>query len=182
MVVEERTDSVNVRTATPANAGRIATVARESCEAAYEGILDDPALLETVRREDYADGVRAFLRSMPGTPGLRYHVVEATGRVEGFAQYWFSPAATDAFVGPDECLLHSLYVDPGSWGEGYGTALVDAGDDRLPNRLTALVLSVLERNDVGISFYESRGFGRRGEAVVEASGAEYDCWVYGRPR
>lgn len=64
-----------VRPATPTDAERIAVVARESCEAAYERILDDPALLETARSEDYAGGVRAFLRSAPGTPGLRYDVV-----------------------------------------------------------------------------------------------------------
>jgi ribosomal protein S18 acetylase RimI-like enzyme len=59
---------------------------------------------------------------------------------------------------------------------------VDAGDERLPDRLSALVLGVLKRNDVGVSFYESSGFERRGEAVLEVSGGEYDCWVYVRPR
>lgn len=177
-----RQEGVYVRTATPTDAERIALVARESCEAAYEGLLDDPAIIETVRDEDYTDGVREFLQSVSGTPGLRYDVVEAAGRVEGFAQYWFPPAETETFVGPGECLLHSLYVDPDSWGEGLGTALVEVGDERLPERLSALVLSVIEGNEVGISFYESRGFDRRGPAVVEASGAEYDCWVYGRAR
>ena len=171
-----------VRTATPTDAERIATVARGSCEAAYEGLLEDPELLETVRSDGYDAEVREFLRTVPKTAGLRYDVVEVDGRVEGFAHYRFAPAGTDSFVGPTECLLHSLYVAPDRWGEGLGSALVDAGDDRLPDRLSALVLGVLKRNEVGISFYESSGFERRGEAVLEVSGGEYDCWVYARPR
>jgi len=173
---------MRVRTATPADAERIATVARDACEAAYEGLVDDPALLETVRTEDYPDGVRTFLRSVPGTDGFRYDVAEADGRVEGFAHYRFAPAETESFVGPEECLLHSLYVAPDRWGEGLGSALVDTGDEGLPDRLPAIVLGVLRGNDVGISFYESAGFERRGAAVLETGGGEYDCWVYARPR
>ena len=173
---------VCVRSATPADAERIASVARESCEAAYEGLMDDPALLEKVRAEDYVEEVRSFLRSIPGTDGLRYDVAEADGRVERFAHYRFEPAETDGFVGPEECLLQALYVAPDRWGEGLGSALVDAGDAELPDRLSVLVLGVLKGNAVGISFYESAGFHRRGEAVLEASGGSYDCWVYARPR
>ena len=173
---------MRVRRATPSDADRVAVVARESCEVAYEGLLGDPALPETVRAEDYADGVRSFLRSVPETRGLRYDVVEVEGRVEGLAHYRFTPAETDSFVGRGECLLHSLYVAPDAWGEGLGTALVDAGDERLPGRLSALVLGVLKGNRVGVGFYESAGFDRRGEAVLEVSGGEYDCWVYARPR
>ena len=178
----DRHPGVHVRTATPADAERIAVVARESCEAAYEGLLDDPALLETVRSDRYAAGIREFIRSVPDTAGLRYDVVEAGGRVEGFAHYRFAPAETDSFVGPTECLLHSLYVAPDRWGEGLGSALVDTVDGELPDHLSALVLGVLKDNEVGISFYESSGFERRGEAVLESSGAGYDCWVYGRER
>jgi ribosomal protein S18 acetylase RimI-like enzyme len=177
-----RSPGVRVRTATPADAERIAVVARESCEAAYEGLLDDPALLETVRSDGYTDEIREFLRAVPEAAGLRYDVVETEGRVEGFAHYRFAPAETDSFVGSTECLLHSLYVAPDRWGEGLGSALVDASDGRLPDRLSALVLGVLKRNEVGTSFYESSGFERRGEAVLEVSGAGYDCWVYARPR
>jgi ribosomal protein S18 acetylase RimI-like enzyme len=177
-----RRRGMHVRTATPADAERIAVVVRESCEAAYGGLLEDPALLETVRSADYAAEIREFIRSVSNTAGLRYDAVEVDGRVEGFAHYRFAPAETDSFVGSAECLLHSLYVAPDRWGEGLGTALVDAGDERLPDRLSALVLGVLKRNDVGVSFYESSGFERRGEAVLEVSGGEYDCWVYVRPR
>lgn len=173
---------MRVRTATPADADRVAVVARESCEAAYEGLLEDPALLETVRSDGYADEIREFLRTVSNTAGLRYDAVEDDGRVEGFAHYRFAPAETDSFVGPEECLLHSLYVAPDRWGEGLGTALVDASDERLPGWLSSLVLGVLKGNEVGVSFYESSAFERRGEAVLEVSGAEYDCWVYAKPR
>lgn len=159
------------RTATQADAERVATVARDACEAAYEGLVDDPALLETVRADGFADDVRTFLRSVPGADGLRYDVAEADGRVEGFAHYRFQPAETDAFVGPRECLLHSLYVAPDRWGEGLGSALVDTADGELPDRLSALVLGVLMGNDVGISFYESAGFHRRGDAILETGAA-----------
>jgi len=173
---------MRVRSATPADAERVAVVARESCEAAYEGLLEDPALLDTVRAEGYADGVREFIRSVADGAGLRYDVVEVEGRVEGFAHYRFAPAATEPFVRSGECLLHSLYVASDRWGEGLGSALVETGDRGLPDRLSALVLGVLQGNDVGIRFYESTGFERRGETVLEVGGGEYDCWVYVRPR
>jgi len=173
---------MRVRSATPADAGRIAVLARKSCEAAYEGLLEDPALLETVRSEGYADGVRDFIRSVGEKSGLRYDVVEVGGRLEGIAHYRFAPAATEPFVGPGECLLYSLYVAPDRWGEGLGSTLVETGDEGLPDRLSALVIGVLQGNDVGIAFYESTGFERRGEAVLEVGGGEYDCWVYARPR
>ena len=155
----------------------MAAVSRESCEAVYAGRLDDEALLETVRDPDFPAELRSWLDRLP-LPGVAYLVAERDGSVVGFAQYLWSPADTEPFVAADEVLLHSLYVHPDHWGAGAGTALVDAGRERLPEELTTLRLAVLKGNEVGVSFYESYGFDRTGESVVGTMGGEYDCWVY----
>jgi ribosomal protein S18 acetylase RimI-like enzyme len=168
---------VNVRPVSPEDAARVADVSRVSCEAVYEGALDDEALLEAVRDPSFPAELRAWLERLP-LPGVDYLVAERDGEVVGFAQYLWAPADTEPFVAEDETLLHSLYAHPDHWGTGVGTALVDAGRQRLPADRRTLRLGVLKANEVGIGFYESYGFERTGEAVVETMGGTYDCWVY----
>jgi ribosomal protein S18 acetylase RimI-like enzyme len=168
---------VNVRPASPEDAARVAVVSRVSCETVYEGALDDEALLEAVRDPSFPGELRTWLGRLP-LPGVAYLVAERDGEVVGFAQYLWTPADTEPFVGEDEALLHSLYAHPDHWGTGVGTALVDTGRERLPEDRTTLRLAVLKTNDVGISFYESYGFDRTGDAVVETMGGAYDSWVY----
>jgi ribosomal protein S18 acetylase RimI-like enzyme len=98
--------------------------------------------------------------------------------VVGFAQYLWSPADTEPFVAADEVLLHSLYVHPDHWGAGAGTALVDAGRERLPEELTTLRLAVLKGNEVGVSFYESYGFDRVDSRAGETDGVAHEEYVY----
>lgn len=168
---------MNVRPASPEDAARVAVVSRVSCEAVYEGALDDEALLEEVRDPSFPGELRTWLERLP-LPGVDYLVAEHDGEVVGFAQYLWAPADTEPFVAEDEVLLHSLYAHPDHWGTGVGTALVDAGRERLPEDRTTLRLAVLKTNDVGISFYESYGFDRTGDAVVETMCGTYGSWVY----
>ncbi|MFC7227163.1 GNAT family N-acetyltransferase [Salinirubellus salinus] len=168
---------MNVRSARPEDAARVATVSRTSCEAVYEGMLADEALLEAVRDPAFPAELRTWLERLP-LPGVAYLLAERDDEVVGFAQYLWSPANTEPFVGEDEALLHSLYAHPDHWGTGVGTVLVDAGRERLPDDRRTLRLGVLKPNEVGVGFYESYGFERTGEAVVETMGGAYDCWVY----
>lgn len=184
-----------VRAARPADAPAVADIARRAATAVYEGTVEDRAIVENVHSDGYVAGLREHLRRVPDRDGYCYLVAEgndgsvdeSSGReradsdpvdVRGFAQFVWAPMDTDPFVDRGECLLHSLYVDPGHWGGGLGTALVDAGIARLPDELTALRLAVLRGNDLGVSFYESYGFERTGGAEVAVAGATYDCHVY----
>lgn len=176
-------DAPSVRPARAADAPAIAGIARRAATEVYEGTVEDRAIIENVRSDDYVDGLREHLRTIPDRDGYCYLVagvptVAERESVAGFAQFVWAPMETDPFVGPGECLLHSLYVDPDHWGVGLGTALVDAGRARLPTELTALRLAVLKRNDAGIGFYEAYGFERTGETVVDVAGGSYPSYVY----
>jgi ribosomal protein S18 acetylase RimI-like enzyme len=176
-------DAPSVRAAREADAPAIAGIARRAATEVYEGTVEDRAIIENVRSDGYVDGLREHLRTLPDRDGYCYLVagiptVADSDSVQGFAQFVWAPMDTDPFVGRGECLLHSLYVDPDHWSEGLGTALVDAGRERLPPDLTALRLAVLEGNDDGVAFYEAYGFERTGEAVVDVAGGEYPSYVY----
>lgn len=90
-------------------------------------------------------------------------------------------ADTKSFVGPDAAELRAIYVDPEAWGEGAGTALLDGVLDGLPDGVASLSLEVFAANDVGRSFYESRGFERTGESTYELDGDAYPTLLYERP-
>jgi ribosomal protein S18 acetylase RimI-like enzyme len=165
-----------VRAARGADAPAVARVARRAATAVYEGTVDDPAILDNLRSDGFAEGLREHLDRIPDRDGYCYLV--AGEPVAGFAQFVWAPMDTDPFIGPDECLLHSLYVQPDRWGEGLGTALLDAGIERLPEDCTALGLAVLRSNDLGIRFYESYGFERTAAGETTVAGATYPCYVY----
>lgn len=159
---------MQVREATPEDAERIDTVADASWHAAYGGFL--PAdVIDAALREWY--DVEA-LRAQVGR-GV-FLVAEATaaeakrpdaarsldggrdaGRVVGFAH-------ADGTDDDGPAALGRLYVHPDWWGEGVGTALLRAVARRLReaghDRLEAVVFA---ENDVGLSFYRSRGFEER---------------------
>jgi len=56
--------------------------------------------------------------------------------------------------------LARLYVRPDDWNEGIGTALLERLEADFSTAVDRIRLAVLAANQVGISFYESRGFDR----------------------
>jgi len=54
--------------------------------------------------------------------------------------------------------LARLYVRPDDWNEGIGTALLERLEADFSTAVDRIRLAVLAANQVGISFYESRGF------------------------
>lgn len=139
---------MNVREAIPEDVERIRSVARETWHAAYDDILGPEAVDDTLDEWYTLDG----LREQAGDSEHAFYVAETDGIV-GFAQ-----ASPDSERGGVWALIR-LYVLPDRWGEGIGTRLLehieadarDAGAERLR-------LGVLTDNDIGVSFYESRGF------------------------
>jgi GNAT superfamily N-acetyltransferase len=66
--------------------------------------------------------------------------------------------------GDDGGELYALYVDPGSWGAGYGAALDDAVRSLLSEAgFGRAILWVLEGNVRARGFYEARGWVCEGE-------------------
>jgi ribosomal protein S18 acetylase RimI-like enzyme len=159
---------MDVRPATREDVAAIEAVARAAFEAAYgflahetrEALLAaayDPAhLRELVTRED------------------AHLLVADADEVIGFAlarQEW-----------ADELALLRLYVHPDHWGEGAGSALLDAVAAVAADREVARVRArVLAKNYVARPFFESRGFERRESGVVELGSETHEELAYERP-
>lgn len=106
---------------------------------------------------------------------------DADGTVRGYAVVRWPADETKDSVRPDEAELNELYVDPDWWGDGIGTALLEAGIDRLPDHVDSLALETLEGNDDAAGFYEGRGFERDGTASFAVDGEAFPTRVYRKP-
>lgn len=154
---------MDVRTAVPGDAEGIERVARETWHATYASILSDD------RIDDIVDGwydpadLREVIRG--DDP---FVVAERGGRVVGFAQ-----AVSED--GGEEAELARLYVAPDHWGSGAGTRLLDAVVAPLTASGVARLWAVVAAdNDVGRSFYDSRGFEVRDRRETRLSDADFD--------
>lgn len=157
---------VNVREAVPEDAERIQSVARETWHAAYDDILGPGAVDDTIDEWYALDRLHAQVDD----PEHAFYVAEADGIV-GFVH------ARPDRERPGVWSLDRLYVRPARWGESIGTRLLerveaearDAGADRLR-------LGVLTDNDIGVSFYEARGFGFVEETRDERNDADVSIY------
>lgn len=160
--------SVTVRPARSEDVSDIRTVAEAAWWATYPGILDPDTIrnaLDDLYEEAFLRRVIAerddvlFLvaeRAPEAGDGSTERGEGSTERGEGRMVVGF---ATAQETWADEVEIHTLYVHPDRWGEGTGTALLDAvaavareaGADRLR-------CEVMEGNHVGRAFLESRGF------------------------
>jgi len=168
---------MDVRSATPADNESIRHVSARSCRAAYEDILDDETLIETMEDPEMSHRIRERLREVRDDDTVVYLVATENREVLGLTQL-LAGERTPERTGPNEAFLKSLYVHPDHWGEGVGTALLDEGTTRLPASTTTLSLAVLADNDIGRGFYESRGFVSVGPSEFEVGGVSYDTVIY----
>ena len=148
-------DDVTVRETMEDDANAVQRVARTSWHAAYDEILGEETVAETVdswfARENVVADVNRDERP--------FFVAESDGEVVGFAI-----AAPD---GDHEATYHlyRIYVHPDHWSEGVGTELLAHLEDELRGRgADRLRLSVFAENETAVGFYESRGFERTDEA------------------
>lgn len=174
---------MEIRTARPADAERIRQVSARSCRAAYEDILDDEALIESMEDPAVTDEISDWLDETADEEGVVYLVATtATGdehreTVAGFAQFLAGERAPD-HLGDGVAYLKSLYVHPENWGAGVGTALLDAGIERLPASVGRLRLGVLVDNDIGRSFYEKHDFEQVDTGTFDMDDVRYETAVY----
>jgi len=145
---------VTVRPADTGDVPGIRRVARRGWHAAYEDVLA-PETIEAKLDEWYdPETVRGYLER----EDVGYFVAVDDGRVLGYA------TGGPSDKGEDVGFLGAIYVDPDHWGEGIGSRLLDRIESFLAERgYERLRFRVLAENDVGTSFYRSRGY----EAVEE---------------
>ncbi|MFH5797685.1 GNAT family N-acetyltransferase [Haladaptatus sp. CMAA 1911] len=138
-----------LRPARPTDAAAIRRVARRSWHAAYDDIIGADAVDDTIDRWYDPDRLRESTRE----PTHEFFVAERDHFV-GFVH-----VAPSDEAGTFELLR--IYVLPDEWGTGLGTRLLTRVERRLEERnADRLRLVVLADNDVGVGFYESRGFER----------------------
>ncbi len=150
---------------------------------AYGGVLPEAAIERVTSVDPSAERVDAQWERLSGYSAGRVHVAEdGTGTVRGYAVFRWGDDETKPSVPTDAAELKELYVDPDHWGRGFGTALLEAGLDRLPDDVDVVALEVLAGNEVGAGFYAARGFERAGDASVEIAGTTYPTEVWVRER
>lgn len=150
--------------------------------AAYEGLLPDGAIQQVAVDDPTEERVRSEYERLSSYGEDRVLVAEDdAGTVRGYAVFRWGQNDTKDSIRDGEAELKELYVDPDTWGEGFGTALLEAGISRLPDAVGSLALEALEGNDVAAGFYEARGFEPDGTAAFEVNGERYPTRVYRRP-
>jgi ribosomal protein S18 acetylase RimI-like enzyme len=142
--------SPELRPARPNDATGIQRVARRSWHAAYDDIIGADTVDDTIDRWYDPDRLRESTRQ----PTHEFDVAERD-RLVGFVHA--APHSDEEGVFE----LLRIYLLPGEWGTGLGTRLLTRVERRLDGRnADRLRLTVLADNDIGVGFYESRGFER----------------------
>lgn len=167
---------MDVREPTVDDGADLASVHAEAWRSAYRGILPDD-IVNGFPVEPPDDRVAGWRDRVEAEPN-RMLVATVDDDVVGYANVRLEE--TKPFVGDDEAELKELYVDPDSWGEGAGTALLEVAIDALPGWVDVVRLQTFRENDLAAGFYLARGFEQTGEAAFEVGGSEYATDVYSR--
>jgi ribosomal protein S18 acetylase RimI-like enzyme len=155
---------MHVREATAADVPRIREVAQEAWQAAYAAFLTPGQCRRAL--DDLYDP-EALERAIDELDGFHLLVAEREDEVVAFASAEMTWA--------DEAELYALYVHPNHWGEGFGSALLDAVAERVADEgADRLACSVFVENYAGVAFFESQGFERLGEARTEVAGSLHE--------
>lgn len=151
---------VVVRDALPADAARIAQVARASWSDTYATIFE-PAFIEGFLERAYdAAALARAARTALANADQHFLVAERDGTVVAYAQFGRGSR------GPE---LTRIYADPAHYGTGAGGALLAELHRRIAASVDAYVLDVHSRNERGRAFYDRYGF------VIVGGGATPDC-------
>jgi len=151
---------VVVRDALPADAARIAEVARASLTDTYASIFE-PAFIEEFMARAYGPEALAHAaQAALADADRQFLVAERDGQVVAYAQFGHGSR------GPE---LTRIYADPAHYGTGAGRALLSELHQRIADSVDAYVLDVHSRNERGRRFYDRNGF------VIVGGGATPDC-------
>jgi len=149
---------VTVRWATLQDAHAIAQVHVDSWKVAYAGLIDSERLASLglpQRERQWRD------RLAPAGGEASTLVAEMGGEIVGFCA--LALPARDADEPPDVAEIPALYVAPGRWGAGAGSALIEAALAAMRERgYREAVLWMLAGNERARRFYERHRFARDG--------------------
>ncbi|ELY94514.1 GNAT family N-acetyltransferase [Natrialba taiwanensis] len=164
------------RQATPTAAPTVREIARESWHAAYDEFLGS-AQVERMIDEWYAldELEESIATASDRDDELFVLAVPAGDTRESDRETADAVGFAHAGSHPDEPTVASLarlYARPPVWGEGIGTVLLERVEADLRATCERLRLTVLADNDIGVSFYESRGFDRVATQVSDLDGAD----------
>lgn len=144
---------VPVRPAATEDVDAVLRVAERGWQRAYGHLLPERAI--DAAMEEWYDPRRT--RAAVDREDVSFFVAERDGDVVGFVRGRPSGEARVVTLG-------AIYVEPGRWGEGVGSALLDAFETYWSERGFAQAsFAVLAGNRVGTSFYRKHGY----EAVDE---------------
>lgn len=154
---------LNVRDATPDDAGEVAGVHVRSWQVAYRRLIPD-AYLDGLRVEDRATRY-TFGDTRPGRP--RTVVAVADDTICGFATT--GPARDGDATAAGE--VYAMYVDPTAWGQGVGRVLMLEARTRLHRQgYDEALLWVLADNERAQRFYRADGWHPDGQRRNEQIG------------
>jgi ribosomal protein S18 acetylase RimI-like enzyme len=146
--------NVDVRTATPDDAGAIATLHTRVWQATYRS-LAPAAAIATLTAEVRLARWQTLLHAPP--PGQVTLVAQVGGVLAGFGQ--LAPASNDVFGGRVE--IRYLYVDVAHQARGIGRRLMAAlARAAIDQDAGGVALGVVDGNDRAVAFYQHLG-GRR---------------------
>lgn len=152
----------------------------EAWREAFDHILSSEEL-DSVAAATTSD-VPAKFETLRGAPETLVLVAERDESVVGWLSMTWHPERTQPYVGNEEADLRTLYVRPSDWGNGVGTALLDAAMEQLPASVKRVLLETFQANEQGRSFYESRGFSVREQREHDVGENNYPAVVLVRER
>jgi GNAT superfamily N-acetyltransferase len=157
---------MEIRQATPADAGAIAEVEVRSRRTGYASFMPID-FLEGLTIEDATD----LWQSRFLDPNFETLIAESEGRIAGFVRYGEADAP-DVGTGTGEVKL--IFVHPDFWRHGVGSGLLaDAERGLIRFGFWYAVLSVYEGNEQARRFYERNGWGFDGTSwQVERGGKQ----------
>lgn len=159
---------MSIRTAIPSDARRLAAINVAAWRSAYRGLLPD-SVLDKLSLEAKADRLRGRIID----PTTQVRVLEQDGAIVGYVTFGASQDgdADQERVGE----IYALYLEPGNWRKGHGSALVQAAIVSLQDAKCAEVtLWALYNNERASRFYQALGFMADGatKVVTRADGTK----------
>lgn len=173
---------MNLRTATPADAGLLSQLGRDSFTAAFGHLY---------RAEDLASFLAAShspekVASELADPALRCRIAEKDGIAQGFCKVALAPAWPEQGSARYPVELKQLYCAPGTTGRGTGAALIEwALAQARESGADEMRLSVWSGNHRAQKFYARYGFAQIAEITFRV-GTQIDreflfaCPLYDR--
>jgi GNAT superfamily N-acetyltransferase len=152
-----------VRRAVAKDVGPVSKVHVSSWQAGYRGLIPD-AYLDALRPEEHA---RRYTFGSGGPDVPVTFVAEAERAIRGFSTVGVTATGAGRCIGE----LLALYVDPGFWGQGYGTALLTVARDHLAQSTAVEALVwIIKGNLRAQQFYERDGWRLDGTCRRESYG------------